>query len=81
MTPDHAISIDGHRIYCDVVPMASGGYTIEVTTQQGAFADEQVWHPKGQQVYPQRETAERDARALLARLMHVRRGGEPEFDD
>jgi len=76
------VSLNGYRVYCDVILTGEGGFAIRLATRpegSGPAGVERVWHPPYSCPYIEQDDAERDAHRILRRVKRVSQSGEPLY--
>ncbi|OZI18207.1 hypothetical protein CAL18_14020 [Bordetella genomosp. 7] len=76
------VSLNGYRVFCDVVVANEGGFAIRVATRpegDGVPLAERVWEPPQSSPYFEQDEAERAAYRILRRVKGVGKDGEPLY--
>ncbi|MBV7483938.1 hypothetical protein [Bordetella sp. BOR01] len=76
------VSLNGYRVYCDVILAAEGGFAIRLATRSeeaGPSGVERVWYPPDSSPYIEQDDAEREAHRILGLVKSVSQSGEPLY--
>jgi len=76
------VSLNGYRVYCDVVLAAEGGFVLRLATRREGPEppeEERVWCPPDACPYTEQEEAERAAHRILGQVKGVSQSGEPLY--